>query len=469
METASRRSPCCAMRCTIPTFSLQQVRGCTQGAWRNLNAISRAGAMRSPRSGAARVCEAGEPASPRHDLVAAAIRVDAWGLAKRILRRTMRVHGQHAAALAQLAWCEIRTGRLALAQRLVVQAMALDPQDVYANEVFRRLDLKLSGHGGDWRRLLAHPTLPLSLEPLDPEHATALHRQFRDPQISVMTGLPELSTLDAVRAWIERPEAGPHRREYAVMHRDAGRVGYVSLELSGTTASLCFWTGIDHQGQGFATEAARMVCRRALARGVPNGFWPPHSTTTIAPSGHWSEPASSGSPCVQPVPTILAPSCALAPLTLRGPMPRAHSLTTCTGNNPTSHSSAARMPASTRQKEQHEDSGSAPRRRLQGALRRNGEGVAPQGAGTPQRETQGVGRPAPAAGSDAGVAHAAATPSSPPFRWNIAPFEPHAHDLPEKRGGRVAASARTSCGRLRQHPHGAKLETSTGAFLRSAA
>ncbi len=298
-------------------------------------------------------------------------------------------------------------------QRLVVQAMALDPQDVYANEVFRRLDLKLSGHGGDWRRLLAHPTLPLSLEPLDPEHATALHRQFHDPQISVIDRAA--GAVDARRCTrLDRAARGrpaPSRvRGYAPQ---CGRVGYVSLELSGTTASLCFWTGIDHQGQGFATEAARMVCRRALARGVPNGFSPPHSTTTIAPSGHWSEPASSGSPCVQPVSTILAPSCALAPLTLRGPMPRAHSLTTCTANNPTSHSSAARMPASTRQKEQHEDSGSAPPptpRRTQTKWRRRRSA----GAGTPQRETQGVGRPAPAAGSDAGVAHAAATPQVRP-------------------------------------------------------
>lgn len=213
------------------------------------------------------ICEAGEPAL-HHNLVVAAMHSEAWGLAKRILRRGMRTHGQHPVALAQLAWCEMRTGRLARAQDLAAQALATDPGNAHAVEVLRRLELKLSRHDGDWRRPLGNPTLPFSLEPLDVEHAAAFHRQYRDPQIAVMTGLPPLATLEAVRSWIGRTDADPRRREYAVMHNDAGFVGYVSLELSQTTAYLCFWTGVDHQGQGLATEAARLLCRWALTRGM---------------------------------------------------------------------------------------------------------------------------------------------------------------------------------------------------------
>jgi ribosomal protein S18 acetylase RimI-like enzyme len=36
----------------------------------------------------------------------------------------------------------------------------------------------------------------------------------------------------------------------------------------GPAALLCFWTGIDHQGRGWAAEAARLLCAIARPRGV---------------------------------------------------------------------------------------------------------------------------------------------------------------------------------------------------------
>jgi RimJ/RimL family protein N-acetyltransferase len=116
---------------------------------------------------------------------------------------------------------------------------------------------------------LAHPSLPLTLEPLDDSHAEAYWRQYRDPQIAIMTGLPALNTLDEVRSWIQSQPNEPGRVNFAVMHTDWGFVGFINLAVSAHAAFFCFWTGVDFQGSGFATAAGRLACTYAAQLGVP--------------------------------------------------------------------------------------------------------------------------------------------------------------------------------------------------------
>ena len=206
---------------------------------------------------------------PLHDSLArAAMRVADWGLARRVLEGGLHVHGENLRDLLLLASCEAGTGRLREAVACATRALALDASDARAMALVSRLLAKLERWGGDWRRAIRHPELPLVLEPLEQDHAEALLVQYRDPQIAVMTGLPALADLDAARRWIGEQLETKDRCDYAVMHADAGLVGYVGLHVSGDTGLLCFWTGIDHQGQGLAAEAARLLCTFARDRGV---------------------------------------------------------------------------------------------------------------------------------------------------------------------------------------------------------
>ncbi len=199
----------------------------------------------------------------------AAMHCGHWGLTRRVLRHGLALHGDNAADLANLAWCEARTGHLGKGMELVTLALAIEPEHALSREVCRRLGERLALRDMFWKVELRDATLPISLEPLDPTHAEALCHQYRDSQIAVMTGLPAMSGVDQVREWIRESDQEPGRVNYAVMHDDWGFVGFINLAVSQHAAFFCFWTGVDFQGQGFATMAGRLAFRRAEECGVP--------------------------------------------------------------------------------------------------------------------------------------------------------------------------------------------------------
>lgn len=199
----------------------------------------------------------------------AAMHCGHWGLARRVLLQNLAERSENPDDLANLAWCEARTGKLGKAIELVTRALAMDPLHSLANEVSRRLGERLGERDGHWNVELHDPALPIVLEPLDASHAPAFSHQYRDGQIAVMTGLPMMSHPDKVRQWIAESQHEAGRVNYAVMHRDFGFVAFINLAVSGHSAFFCFWTGVDFQGQGFATAAGRLACRHAAACGVP--------------------------------------------------------------------------------------------------------------------------------------------------------------------------------------------------------
>ncbi len=202
-------------------------------------------------------------------LANAAMHCGHWRLARQSLQRGMRFHGESAADLANLGWCEMRTGQMVEGLALVQRALALDPDHPIAQQAMVRIQERLAQRDDGWLRELRDAHLPLVLEPLDLSHADAYFLQYRDPQIAIMTGLPQLNSIDETRRWIQ---SGPDERgrvSFAVMHRDHGFVAYVNLAVSEHAAFFCFWTGVDFQGHGYATAAARLVFRHAAAMGVP--------------------------------------------------------------------------------------------------------------------------------------------------------------------------------------------------------
>ncbi|MEO0316402.1 MAG: hypothetical protein RL404_79 [Pseudomonadota bacterium] len=202
-------------------------------------------------------------------LANAAMHCGHWQLAREALMRAMRHHGENASDLANLAWCEMRTGQLHRGIELARQALGMDPDNALAQQVMARMQERLSHRDDRWLVELHVANLSLTLEPLDLSHADAYFFQYRDPQIAIMTGLPPLKSVEETRQWIQSAPNERGRVSFAVMHRDHGFVAYVNLAVSAHASFFCFWTGVDFQGQGYATAAARRVFRHAAAMGVP--------------------------------------------------------------------------------------------------------------------------------------------------------------------------------------------------------
>jgi RimJ/RimL family protein N-acetyltransferase len=88
-------------------------------------------------------------------------------------------------------------------------------------------------------------------------------QQFRDRQLAAQTMLPALTTLADTEAWIAAQSAQPGRMTCAVMHRDWGLVGAVSLYAQDGAGLFYFWIGPDHQGRGYGVAAATTLLMMA--------------------------------------------------------------------------------------------------------------------------------------------------------------------------------------------------------------
>ena len=192
-------------------------------------------------------------------IATAAMHCGHWGLARQSLLQGMQSFGKTAIDLANLAWCEARTGRLSKAKSLVSEALVLEENCALAVQVKQRIEDRLIHWDSKWAIEIHHTTLPISIEPLDESHAEAFFYQYRDPQIGVMTGLPALNTIEEVREWINSQNAELERANFAIMHSDHGFVGYINFAMSAHASYFCFWTGVDFQGNGWASAASRLA------------------------------------------------------------------------------------------------------------------------------------------------------------------------------------------------------------------
>lgn len=203
------------------------------------------------------------------DFGLAAMHFGQWGLAKQGWRLDLANHGPEPAVLYHLAYCEAASGQVPRALASIERALALDPQET------RYLDFRdiLRARLRAWERIPWYrPDQAgdgeLTLEPLGAEHAGSLLAQYRDPQIGVMTRLPELDTLDAAADWIAEQNREPGRIACAVMHEARGFAGVVSLRRKGGAAYFYFWIGTDHQGAGLGQRAAELLFRQAARDGI---------------------------------------------------------------------------------------------------------------------------------------------------------------------------------------------------------
>lgn len=204
-----------------------------------------------------------------------------WGLAREALRVGLAFDGEDAAHLYQLALCQIATGASREALGLLERALGLEPGDARCGSLCADLRSRLAAReASPWQRAAQCEDGGLTLEPLGIEHAASLLEQYRDPQIGILTRLPELRTLEEAVEWIVRQEAAPGCGTFAVLHRSCGFVGVVALSRSGTAGYFYFWTGIDHQGAGYGRRAAQMLFRLAAANGIREIFTSAYASNT---------------------------------------------------------------------------------------------------------------------------------------------------------------------------------------------
>ncbi|WP_158545082.1 GNAT family N-acetyltransferase [Dyella monticola] len=171
---------------------------------------------------------------------------------------------------ACVAYCNACSGYATLARQ---QLDELDPDDAGAIALREELDTRLNR----WRTLAWYrPDLArdgdLSIEPLGYEHAESFLRQYHDPQIAMLTRLPELGSVEEVCDWMAEQSGDPRRSTFAVMSASHGFVGVVSLHAGRNGGYFYFWIGNEHQGHGYGQRVARLVFRQAQAQGVESLF-----------------------------------------------------------------------------------------------------------------------------------------------------------------------------------------------------
>lgn len=119
---------------------------------------------------------------------------------------------------------------------------------------------------------MLQPTLEtprLLLQPLQPDHAEALHRLAADRAIAdTMVSIPHPLRRETVDAWIARASEDFARRAAAsfatIRREDEQLVGYVALrhiDAEHELAEISFWTGRPFWGLGYTSEAGRRLVR----------------------------------------------------------------------------------------------------------------------------------------------------------------------------------------------------------------
>lgn len=198
-----------------------------------------------------------------------AMQLGHWGQAQECMRLGLAFYGEQAHDLYLLAWCEDASGAGARALEHVQAALALDPAHAGAQELHARLAGKLQGwRDCPWYQADLAADAELRLEPLGAEHAASLLYQYRDEQISAMTRLPALDSIEQTQAWMAEQAAETGRISFAVMHASWGLVGIVSCQCVGQAGHFYYWIGSDYQQRGYGQRAAPLLFQQLAAYGV---------------------------------------------------------------------------------------------------------------------------------------------------------------------------------------------------------
>lgn len=196
-----------------------------------------------------------------------------WALAVSVLEARNALHGLLADEVRLLACCLQRGGCSREALGLLEEGVAYFADDADLEKEFDLLRERLQAWDAlPWFEPALAEDGELRLEPIGEEHAAAFLYQYRDPQIGMMTRLPEFEGEEGVVAWIAERRAEAGRIEFALMHFEYGFAGIVSAHRIAENAFFHLWIGADFQGQGLAIPAIRLMCAQLERLGVSRVF-----------------------------------------------------------------------------------------------------------------------------------------------------------------------------------------------------
>ena len=129
----------------------------------------------------------------------------------------------------------------------------------------------MHAHLQQWRRFIgarASPIEgdPLRLDPLGHHHREDFVWQYWDPDIARRCCLPDFRSDLEWHRWLDACWGYGDQMLYAVVHREWGFVGSVSLTLHGRLGFFYYWIGRDFQGHGLGPAAVRLLLEDAFSR-----------------------------------------------------------------------------------------------------------------------------------------------------------------------------------------------------------
>jgi len=99
----------------------------------------------------------------------------------------------------------------------------------------------------------------LMLIPLTSQYMSDYYWQYSDPSIQALCNLPHFTTGDEWLHWLAQNNNMPEQRVFAVLHKDWGFIGSVSIEVFQGVGFFYYWLGTDFQGQGFGPQAVNLL------------------------------------------------------------------------------------------------------------------------------------------------------------------------------------------------------------------
>lgn len=103
----------------------------------------------------------------------------------------------------------------------------------------------------------------LRLEPLGEHHLHDFAWQYHDPSIAELCCLPNFTGDHEWIDWLRQTHGLGDQLLFAVLHKEWGFIGSVSLILHRGVGFFYYWIGAEYQGSGFGPRAVSMMLRYA--------------------------------------------------------------------------------------------------------------------------------------------------------------------------------------------------------------
>lgn len=155
-------------------------------------------------------------------------------------------------------------GDSAAARTTLLPGLLSSPADARHAEAWRVITAD-QARDADWPVIdgAASDDPDLRLTPLGQRHLLDYAWQYHDPDIGARCNLPDFTDAGEWLAWLKATREQGDRVTLAVLHREWGFIGSVSLVLHDGIGFFYYWLGRDFQGHGLGPRAGVLLLGHA--------------------------------------------------------------------------------------------------------------------------------------------------------------------------------------------------------------